>query len=421
MINQQHNKNSYLFSITVIGVLFFIFGFITWLNGTLIPFLKIACELNTMESMFVAFAFYIAYFFTAIPMSYVLKKTGFKNGMSWGLVIMAVGALLFIPAAQTRYYPLFLAGLFIQGTGLSLLQTASNPYVIILGPIESAAQRISIMGIANKVAGMISPVILANLVLENTKTISQQLEKVSSPQIREILLNQIASSVITPYIFIAIFLIILAFILRTIQLPDVDTNTENNSVESIEKKSLLQYPHFILGVLALFLYVGAEVIAGDTIILYGIEQWNIPIEKAKFFTSFTLLSMIAGYLIGIFAIPKFISQQKALTYFAIIGVVFTILAVFTNGFMSVLFIAALGFANSIMWPAIFPLSINGLGKYTKLASAIMIMAIAGGALLPIVYGKLTEFIGRQQAYYILLPCYLYIFYFGVMGFKMGKK
>src|ERR1035437_2950251 len=267
--NGSNNKD-YVFSITIIGILFFIFGFVTWLNGTLIPFLKISCELNNFQAYFVTFAFYIAYFVMAAPSSMVLHKVGFKNGMALGLFVMALGSLLFIPAALTRTFYLFLAGLFIQGTGLAILQTASNPYVVILGPRESAAKRIAIMGICNKIAGAISPLILGAIVLnQHTKDVVEQL-KVAVGTVRTDLLDSLAHKVILPYIIIAVVLVLLSIILRMIHLPEVDTDDEADSISSdgTKKTAWYQFPPLVLGFLTLFLYVGVEVMAGDTIILY---------------------------------------------------------------------------------------------------------------------------------------------------------
>ncbi|MCK4569622.1 MAG: MFS transporter, partial [Bacteroidales bacterium] len=204
--------------IIIIGFLFFIFGFVTWLNATLIPYLRIACELTVFESFWVTFAFYISYFVMALPSSYVLKKTGFKNGMSVGLITMAVGALVFIPAAMTRTYGMFLTGLFIQGTGLAILQTASNPYVTILGPIESAAKRISILGVANKFAGILSPIILGAILLEGADELTAQLEDMNAFS-RMVMLDNLAMKVINPYIVIAIVLVFLAGLIRFSSLP----------------------------------------------------------------------------------------------------------------------------------------------------------------------------------------------------------
>ena len=411
----------YILSITIIGVLFFIFGFVTWLNATLIPYLRISCELTSFESYLVTFAFYISYFVMALPSSKVLEKTGFKNGMSLGLGIMAVGALIFIPAATTRTYWWFLLGLFVQGTGLAILQTASNPYVTILGPIESAAKRISIMGVANKFAGILSPIILGAIVLEGIDDIEQKLVTMDAAgKVAE--LDLLAAKVIIPYVIMAIVLILLAIMVRFSPLPDIDAEEEETGLtENAKRTSIFQFPYLWLGVFTIFFYVGAEVVAVDTLIAYG-KSLGFELSKAKFFSSFTLTGMIVGYFFGIIAIPKYISQEKALKYFALLGVLFTVLATFTNGYYSVLFIAFLGFANSIMWPAIWPLAIDGLGRFTKKGSALLIMGIAGGALIPLLYGYLAgiDAIGSREAYWILVPCYVFILFFATTGHKIGK-
>ncbi len=414
-------KSNYTIPIIIIGVLFFIFGFVTWLNATLIPYLKTACELTTFESYLVTFAFYISYFVMAIPSSFVLKKTGFKNGMAWGLLVMAAGALVFVPAALTRTYYWFLTGLFIQGTGLALLQTASNPYVTILGPIESAAKRISIMGVANKFAGILSPIILGSIVLTGLTDLEKQLPSMDDVA-RTAALDQLASKVIMPYVVMAVVLVLMALAVKFTQLPEVEAEDEDEGNETGQHKTLFSFPYFWMGVITIFFYLGAEVIAVDTLINYG-KSLGFNIDQAKYFSSFTLIAMIAGYLFGIVTIPKYISQQKALKYFALLGILFTAVAVFTTGYTSVLFIALLGFANSIMWPAIWPLSIDGLGKFTKTGSAIMIMAIAGGATIPLLYGYLAGLpqVGPTKAYSILIFCYLVIFYFASKGYKLGRK
>ncbi|MDP4266500.1 MAG: sugar MFS transporter [Bacteroidota bacterium] len=422
-ISKQNNKG-YFTSIIIIGILFFIFGFVTWLNGTLIPFLKISCELNNLEAYFVTFAFYISYFVMAIPSSVVLRKTGFKNGMALGLIVMAIGTLAFIPAARFRTYILFLIGLFIQGTGLALLQTASNPYITILGPIESAAKRISIMGICNKVAGVISPLILGSIVLKNVDPIKKHLADIKNVVEKTALLNEMAARVIAPYIIMTVVLILLAVMIRFSSLPDLDSdkNEVNDNKSGKAVSGILQYPHLILGFIALFLYVGVEVIAGDTIILYGMSQ-KIPINEARIFTSYTLIAMVIGYISGIFTIPKIIKQERALSISAFLGIVFTLAALSSRGFTSVLFIAFLGFANAMVWPAIWPLALSGLGKYIKTGSAILIMGIAGGATLPLIYGRLADisYIGPNQAYWILIPCYIFILYYSLKGYKAGKN
>lgn len=415
-------KKQYIVSITIIGVLFFIFGFITWINGTLIPYLKIACQLKTdLESYLVATAFFIAYAVMALPSSYVLKRTGYKKGMSIGLFVMAVGAVVFVPAANARDYNLFLLGLFILGSGLALLQTASNPYATIIGPIESAATRISIMGICNKVAGILASLIFGYIALNNTDALEASLKTMDTIA-REEALNALASRVVVPYSILAVSLCVLGVAVLFSSLPDInDSGSESKSGAdaSTSKTSIFQFPYLLLGVLAIFLYVGAEVIAGDTIISYG-KSLGINMSYARYFTIGTLACMLLGYIIGIFTIPKFMSQAFALKACAILGIAFAVLAIVTSGVTSVIFIALLGLANSLMWPAIWPLAIDGLGKFTKTGSALLVMAIAGGAILPLVYGKISLSVGNQQAYWILIPCYLYILYFAIKGHKAGK-
>src|SRR5688572_1733234 len=415
-------RQSYTVPMLIIGALFFIFGFVTWANGTLIPYLKIACELTTPEAMLVTFAFYISYAVMAFPSSWVLKKTGFKKGMVFGLLLMAVGALIFIPAANSRNYDVFLLGLFVIGTGLALLQTACNPYVTILGPIDSAAKRISIMGICNKGAGAIAPLIMGAIMLDNADALQAKLATMDAAG-KAIELNALASKVVVPYIIIAVVLALLAGFIRFSSLPELKAEGEDESDSSsatINRKSIFSYPYLWLGFITLFLYVGVEVLAGDTIPIYGMSL-GINLDTAKNFTTYTMIGMLAGYLIGIFTIPKYISQPTALKLSAILGIVFSLGAIFTSGTTSVFFIAILGLANALVWPAIWPLAINGLGKFTKTASALLIVGIAGGALLPRLWASLGESFGLQQAYWILVPCYLFILYFAVSGHKVGLK
>jgi MFS transporter, FHS family, L-fucose permease len=436
------SRKDYIFSITIIGLFFFIFGFVTWLNGILIPFLRTACELNDFEAYFVTFAFYVSYLVMALPSSLVLKKTGFKNGMSVGLWIMAAGALIFIPAAMSRTFGLFLFGLFVEGTGLALLQTASNPYITIIGPPESAAKRISIMGIANKFAGAIAPIILASVILKDSNILSEKLAQAADAASRAVILDELAARVIMPYIIMAVILVLLGLLLKFAHLPEVDTDAEDaaSGESNAKKTSIWQFPHLILGVIALFFYVGVEVIAGDSIIRYG-QSIGIPMESAKYFTSLTLLSMIIGYLAGIVFIPKYLSQVTALRICTILGVIFSLGAimipshlVFTMSFIdimtfksielvlpvTVLFVALLGLANALVWPAMWPLALNGLGRFTKTGSAMLIMAIAGGAVIPLLYGKLAVSFSTQSAYWICVPSYLIIMYYAFIGHKAGK-
>jgi glucose/galactose transporter len=419
--------NSYTYSLFIIGTLFFVFGFVTWLNGTLIPFLKLACDLQTdAQALLVTFAFYMAYFFLALPSSAILNRTGFKKGMALGLVIMAAGALLFIPAAYTRSFPVFLSGLFVQGMGLALLQTASNPYVSVIGPIASAASRISIMGICNKVAGAISPLILSAIVLRDASDIEHRIQNTTDVLLRSQLLASLAQRIVVPYVVMAAVLVLLALMVAFSALPEIEEESDqwNDTAASAGKKNVFQFPHLLLGAVCIFVYVGAEVMAGDVIGPYGKAQ-GISLDETRNFTSFTLWAMVVGYGVGIVGIPKYISQQQALKYSAVLGVVFSVLAYLTQGYISVAFIALLGLANALMWPAIFPLAIDGLGRFTKTGSALLIMGIAGGAIIPQVYGWLVSDRGvalpAQLAFTVcVIPCYIYIFYYAVAGHRVGK-
>jgi len=407
--------------ILIVGGLFFILGFVTWLNGILITHLKTACELTNFQALFVAFAFYISFTVMALPSSWVLEKIGFKNGMSVGLWVMSLGALVFIPAAITRVYPVFLIGLFILGTGMAILQTAVNPYITILGPIESAAKRISMMGIANKAAGAIAPLVLAYFIVQPGDDEALKNLVNLSVQDQQIFLDAWAYRVINPYIVMAAVLFLVGLGIKYSNLPDIDSE-DNDDIQTAgqdDRNSVFSYPYLVLGVITLFFYVGAEVIAGDTIIRYG-QSLDIPIQTAKMFTTYTMLSMLVGYILGIFLIPKYINQNRALQASAIFGVVFTIAALLTQGYVSVLFIALLGFANALVWPAIWPLAIKGLGKHIKTGSALLIMAISGGAILSLTWGKLSDIFDSQTAYLILIPAYLIIFYYATFGYKITK-
>jgi|TARA_B110000305_G_C19433629_1_gene637615 glucose/galactose transporter len=423
--------------IAIIAGLFFIFGFVTWINGALIPFMKTINELTDAQAYLVASASYISFVVMALPASYIIKKIGFRKGMSLGLIVMAIGALVFIPAAEARTYWMFLAAIFIQGLGMTLLQTASNPYITILGPIESAARRISIMGIANKVAGALGSLIFGAILLSGIDGVNEKLNTASADE-KATLLNTMADSVVTPYIVMAVVLVILGVLIRKAPLPHVEAEPiDETQGGASAKTSIFQFPHLWLGVLALFLYVGVEVIAGDTIISYGISL-GIPVAEAKYFTMYTLFAMVAMYALGALLIPKYLKQDLALKISAVLGIIFTVCIIFTTGFTSVLFVAALGLANALVWPAIWPLTLEGLGKFTKTASALLIMAISGGAIIPPLYGSfvdsnkmelmaqgMDEATALAQAstgsYWILFPCYIFILYYAIAGHKVGLK
>jgi len=416
MDSQKSNGN--FLPMLIIGALFFIFGFVTWLNGILIPYFKISCELTDFEATLVAFAFYISYTVMALPASWVLIRTGFHKGMTVGLLVMAIGTLVFVPAALSRAYWMFLSGLFIMGAGLAVLQTAANPYITIIGPRESAARRISIMGICNKLAGAIAPLILAYYILNDGDAFVKSLEGMDSIA-RAAALDSLAHRVIGPYLVMTSILVFLGIAVRYAPLPDVETEDDADiaSDDLTGKTSIFQFPQLILGAVALFFYVGVEVIAGDTIIRYGISQ-DFKIETAKLFTSYTLIAMIIGYLAGIVLIPKVISQRVALIGSALLGILLSVIVVLGAPTYSILALALLGLANALVWPAIWPLAIHDLGKFIKTGSAVLIMAIAGGAILPLFWGHLSDSYSPQMAYIILIPSYFVILYYAVRGYKL---
>jgi len=414
--------NRHVGSIAIIGVLFFIIGFFTWINGPLITFVKLAFDLDEVKAFLVVFVFYISYFVLALPASMVLKRTGLKKGLALSLFVMAVGAALFGELSTQRVYAGALTGLFVIGGGLALLQTAVNPYISILGPIESAAQRIAVMGICNKIAGMLAPLLIGSLVLHGIGDLATQVGAADAAT-KTILLNEFAAKIHTPYLAMAGVLVLVAIAILFSSLPEIkpsDANTERTEGSTSGKGSVFQFPHLWLGVLCLFVYVGVEVLAGDAIGTYG-NGFGLPLDETKFFTFFTLCAMLLGYLCGLAAIPRFISQQRYLSVSAVLGIVFAFCAFLTKGYVSVGFIAALGFANAMMWPAIFPLAIKGLGRFTETGSALLIMGIAGGAIIPQLFAVLKQHHDFQLVFVALaVPCYLYILFFALRGHRVGK-
>lgn len=414
----MEKKKSTAYSMFVIGALFFVFGFVTWLNNILIPYMKVSCELTSqVQAYLVPFAFYIAYFVMSIPSSYVLKKTGYGNGMALGLIVMAIGCMLFIPGAKLRSYSMFLTGLFIQGVGLSLLQTASNPYVTVLGPVESAARRMSIMGVCNKLAGMVGILILYNALFTGKEHLFTQIEGMAAGPEKDVLLQELANGVIMPYIIMTAVLIALVMFVKLAKLPEIQVE---DSAKSENKSSIFSYPYLWLGVLAIFFYVGAEVIAIDTLIPYG-NFYGIPTEVSHYFGVYALIALLIGYFCGIIFVPKFISQRNALIIQLCLAILLVVVALCTSGIFSIVAIICLSFAHAIMWPAIWPLSIHDLGEHTEFGSALLIMAIAGGAVMPLIYGKIADAANPHVAYALLFVSYAYIMFFATVGCKIQKR
>ena len=412
----------------IIAFMFFMFGFTSWINAILIPYFKISFELSHVQSYLVTFAFYISYFIFSVPASFLLKKIGFKKGMMIGFWVMSCGAFLFVPAAITMTYELFLLGLFSIGAGLALLQSAANPYITILGPKERAAQRFSIMGICNKGAGILAPLLFAAVIFKATD--SAMLDNISSmtQAEKDVIFRELIQRVIIPYACVGSFLFLIGLFIRFSPLPEIDTEHESEELAQANssKTSIMQFPHLVLGAFAIFLHVGTQVISIDTVISYA-GTMNLNLIEAKVFPSYTLTAQICAYFIGIFFIPKFFSQLTALRVSTILGIVLTFLIIYAKGQVnflghttdiSIWFVVMLGLANSLVWAGIWPLALDGLGRFTKIGASLMIMGLVGNALLPMVYGYLVDIFNAREAYWVLFPCYVYLVFYAFRGYKL---
>jgi glucose/galactose transporter len=399
-------------------------------NAILIPYFKIAFTLTNFESYLVTFAFYISYLIVSVPSSFLLKKVGFKKGIMMGFFFMAAGAYIFVPAALTRTYEIFLLGLFALGAGLAILQTAANPYITILGPKERAGQRISIMGICNKTAGILAPLIFATVMLKATDTeLFRSLAHMGSSE-KNAALDELIRRVIIPYSVVGTVLVALGLVVFYSPLPEIDTEHESPAltIANSGKKSIFDFPHLILAAVAIFLHVGTQVIAIDTIINYA-GSMHISLLEAKVFPSYTLTATICGYIIGIILIPKYLTQLKAFRVCTLMGALFTLLIIFAKGQVSFLnhttdisiwFVVLLGLANSLIWAGIWPLALEGLGRFTKLGSSILIMGLCGNAILPLFYGYFADRFNLRLGYWVLFPCYLYLVFYAFYGFRIRR-
>lgn len=413
-------QSHYLMSMVIIGVLFAIFGFVTWLNSSLILFVKVGFNLDNVSAFFVPLVFYISYFVLALPSAVVLRRTGMKKGMALGLFVMAIGAVVFAQSMAMYSYAGALVGLFVIGAGLALLQTASNPYVSILGPIESGAKRVAIMGICNKAAGGLAPYVFGALLLGGVGAYADKIQATASPAAKALLQHAFVSRAFAPYVVMAVVLALLAVLVVLSSLPEIKPADSGHANGAAAHRSIFGFPHLWLGVLCIFVYVGMEVMAGDGIVIYG-QSAGLPLDAVKHLTTWTMVAMLAGYLLGVLLTPRVVSQQRYLAASAVLGVLFAIGAWATHGSLSVAFVAALGFANAMMWPAIFPLAIKGLGDRTEFGSALLIMGIAGGALIPQFFVHLEEIINFQTAFLlVMVPGYAYILFYGLLGHRAGQ-
>ncbi|MDX9748569.1 MAG: glucose/galactose MFS transporter [Paludibacter sp.] len=431
-------KRTRFFSMLILVVLFFIFGLVSWVNTILIPYFKLTCELTVMQSYLVTFAFYIAYLLMAIPSSFLLNKVGYKRGIMYGLWMMALGALLFVPAAYWRTYELFLLGLFMLGIGLAILQSAANPYVTIIGPRESAARRLSIVGTGNKLAGIIANLVFAAVVIsESDKVLMQQIKGGLFTGVElETALDTLIRGVMVPYAVLGIFLFIFGIIIRYSMLPDLDAKevNRNTSGEVDTRTSVFQYPWLVLGALAIFFHVGSQMISLATVIEYAGTMGLSLDSNAKNFPSFTMFFTFLGYLSGIVLIPKYLNQKNALLICASLGLLFSLLTILVSGpvnifglntDISIWFLVLMGYPNALIYTGIWPLAIRDLGKYTNLGSSFLVMGLSGSAVLPLVFSyvvKLNDtlpmFDAYKFAYWVLVPCFLYLIFYATVGHKI---
>jgi glucose/galactose transporter len=419
-----------IISMVIIGLVFFIIGMMSWVNSILIPYFKIACELTHFQSYLVAFAFYISYFVMSVPSAIFLKRVGFKTGMMVAFFVMGIGAFLFIPAALTRTFEVFLLGLFSLGIGLSVLQTTGNTYATIVGPKEKALQRFALLGIANKAAGILAPLLFAAAVLKASDSeLIKSLPSLTAMQ-REIELDLFIRRIIVPYSIVGCILVAVGAMVRYSPLPDINTENESSEIAAANagKTTILQFPHLILGAIAIFLHVGTQVIAIDTVIAYA-GSMHIPLFEAKTLPSYTLTCNIISYFIGIVAIPKFFSQVQAFRFCAVLGAVFTMLIIFGKGQVTVFghvadislwFVVLLGLANGLIWAGIWPLALDGLGRFTKTGAAVLIMGLCGNAILPLIYGYFADLFDLRSAYWVLLPCYAYLAFYAFYGHSIRR-
>ena len=412
----------------ILAFMYFVFGFVSWVNSILIPYFKIVCELNEFWAYFVDFAFYIAYLVMSLPAGFLLKKIGFKRGIMAGFFILATGAFIFVPAAMTRTYAIFLMGLFTMGTGLAILQTAANPYVTIIGPIDRAVQRMSIVGVFNKFAGIISPLIFAALILKASDVDLFNALPTMSEVAKNTALDELTRRMMIPYACLGVLLFGFGLFIRYSVLPEIDTEDESSEVASSHdgKTNVLQFPYLVLGFFAIFTHVGAQVITITTIIRYA-QSMGLNLLEAKVFAPFTLSATMVGYLIGVFCVPRFLSQTHALRVCTITGLILSLCVLFVPGQMmfkghelsiSIWFVALLGLPNALIYAGIWPLAIRNLGRFTKIGSSILVMGLCGNAILPLIYGHYADTIGMRAAYWVLLPCFVYLVFYAVYGHKI---
>lgn len=419
----------------IMGTLFFFFGMISWVNSVLIPYFKVTCELTLSQSYLVGFVFYIAYFVMAIPSSKLLDAVGYKKGISYGMFIMAAGALLFVPAAMTRAYALFLSGLFLLGIGLAVLQTAGNPFVTVIGPVESAASRMSIMGVCNKLAGIIAPLALGYVIIrQGDSAVFEQLGSGAATVFgvpREEVLDSIIRRVIPPYLVIAAVFIAFGIFVRRSSLPDIVGGGMPDARLNAEDSrwTVFGYPYLVLGVVAMVCHLGTQALCINTLASTA-ESLGTDIAQAKVLPSMILFTTFIGFLLGAVLIPRVISQLSALRIAAAVNLVASVLVVLVGGRTEILGVDAhnsmwilvfMGIPNAFLYSGIWPLAIHDLGRHTGMGSAFLVMALAASGFFPLIYAEeATRLADFQAAYYISVPCFCFILFYAMYGYRINR-
>lgn len=397
------NKNNIVVALSFIGSMFFFVGFAMGINSFLIPTLQESLSLSSGVAYLLLGATFAPFLIWGIPVSMLIAKIGYKKTMALAFLIFSAAFGLFVASAMMESFGLFLLASFVSGSANSTLQTAINPYITIIGPIESAAKRISIMGICNKLAWPIAPLFFSMVVANTT--------------------NMNVKDLYTPFcIIIAIFLA-LGVISLLAPLPEIVAAGEDLSQEGAQssyaagKSSIWQFPHLIFGAVTLFIYVGVETLSLSTAVDYAI---SLGLENPDRYAWIPSVGMVIGYICGILFIPKYLSQDRAMRICASIGVLGSLALVLMPAEISIWMILPISLGCSLMWPALWPLAMTDLGPFTKRGSGLLTMAIAGGAVVPPIFGVLKDNMAMQQAYWIMVPCFLFIFYYGFVGYKIRK-
>ena len=399
------NKQNFAIPLAFVGMMFFAIGFALGINSFLIPVLKSTLSLPAGVAYLLLAATFVPFLIFGYPASKTIAKIGYKRTMALSFLIFAIGFVLFVLSAKQESFSLFLLASFISGAANAYLQASVNPYITILGPLDSAAKRMSIMGICNKLAWPVAPLFFSLLVADKTNV-------------------QISDLYLPFYIIITVF-VILGLISLFAPLPEVkaageDGGSTEDCPYAANKTSIWQFPHLWLGAITLFIYVGVETLSLSTAVDYAS---SLNLDNPDFYAWIPSIGMVIGYICGIIFIPKYLSQDMAMRICAVIGVIGSLVLVLLPGEISIWAIFLLALGCSLMWPALWPLAMADLGKFTKSGSALLTMAIAGGAVIPTIFGILQDenILGTQGAYWLALPCFLFILYYGVAGYKIRTK